>query len=464
MDGQALDKNPIELTAVEAAELIRAGTFTSEQFVQACLDRVGQVDDKIEAWAYLDGEFALKQAKEADLARTEGRAMGPLHGVPVAIKDIIDTHDMPTEDGTVLHKGEQPIRDATVVALLRQAGAVIMGKTVTTELAVYSPGKTKNPHDPARTPGGSSSGSAAVVASSMAPLAVGTQTNGSVIRPAAYCGVVGYKPTYGSISRTGILRQSRPLDQVGLMARNVPDAALIAEQVIAHDEFDPATRPRPRPRLLEVALSEPPVPPRLAFVKTPVWDQADETTHEAFAELVAHVNEAVTADTRRINEVTGEAVVEIELPPLFAEAHGWHKTVMEADLAKSFALEYDTGKDKLSKVLVEMLERGQKVLAVDYNRAIEGIDVLNALLGGIFTEFDAILTPAATGIAPVGLSSTGSPTFCTIWTFCGTPAITLPILQGENGMPLGVQLVGPKGDDARLLRTAHWLMEISGNG
>ena len=371
---------------------------------------------------------------------------------------------MPTEDGTVLHKGEQPLRDSTVVALLRQAGAVIMGKTVTTELAVYSPGKTRNPHDPGRTPGGSSSGSAAAVAAHMAPLAVGTQTNGSTIRPAAYCGVVGYKPTYGLISRNGILQQSRPLDQVGVMARTVEDAALIAEQIIAYDEYDAAMRPRSRPRLLEAAASEPPVTPRLAFVKTPIWDQADETTHAAFAELIEHINE-VAGESAPQGIAAAESVVqEMELPPLFAAVHGWHKAILEADLAKSFAREYDTGKDKLSKVLVEMIERGQKVLAVDYNRAIEGIDVLNALLGGVFTECDAILTPATAGVAPAGLESTGSPAFCTIWTLCGTPAITLPLMQGENGMPLGVQLVGPRGDDARLLRTARWLTVIVNRG
>jgi Asp-tRNA(Asn)/Glu-tRNA(Gln) amidotransferase A subunit family amidase len=464
MDGQPLDKSPIEMSAAEAAEAIRAGTVKSEQLVRACIDRIAQVDDKIEAWAYFDPEYALKQAKEADLAVLEGKPTGPLHGVPVGIKDIFDTHDMPTEDGTVLHAGEQPLHDATAVALLRQAGAVIMGKTVTTELAVYGPGKTRNPHNPEHTPGGSSSGSAAAVAAHMVPLAIGSQTNGSVIRPAAYCGVVGFKPTHGLISRNRVLQISRPLDTVGVFARDVGDAALIAEQMIGYDEFDPDTRPRARPRLSEVAASEPPVTPRLAFVKTPIWDRAEATTKEAFAELVEHINEFAAAAESRATGLTEEAVQEMELPPLFDEALGWHTTIMEADLAKSYAKEYQTGKDKLSKTLSEMIERGQKVLAVDYNRAVDGIGLLNSLLPAIFSQCDAILTPATAGVAPAGLASTGSPAFCTIWTLCGTPAVTVPIMQGEDGLPLGVQLVGPKGDDARLLRTARWLVDIVNKG
>jgi Asp-tRNA(Asn)/Glu-tRNA(Gln) amidotransferase A subunit family amidase len=203
----------VHITASQAAEAIRAGKMTSEELVGACLDHIAAIEDRIGAWAHLDPDLALQQARDADLARQEGRALGPLHGVPVGVKDIFETTDMPTEDGTVLHAGRHPGQDATAVALLREAGAVIMGKTVTNELAVYAPGKTRNPHDPERTPGGSSSGSAAAVAACMVPLAVGTQTNGSIIRPASYCGVVGYKPTHGLISRHGVLQQSRLLDQ-----------------------------------------------------------------------------------------------------------------------------------------------------------------------------------------------------------------------------------------------------------
>jgi Asp-tRNA(Asn)/Glu-tRNA(Gln) amidotransferase A subunit family amidase len=362
--------------------------------------------------------------------------------VPVGVKDIMDTADMPTCYGSAIHAGNRPVRDAACVAALRAAGAVIMGKTVTTELAVYSPGKTRNPHDPARTPGGSSSGSAAAVASYMAPLCIGTQTNGSVIRPAAYCGVFGFKPTHGLISRHRILQQSRPLDQVGVFARSVEDAALLADSLIGFDAHDPDTRPSAAPKLLATASEDPPMDPQIAFVRTPVWDQAEETTHEAFAELVEHLDGSVE---------------EVELPSQFDDAVALHRTIMEADLARSFEQEYARGKDRLSAILCEMIERGRKALAMDYNEAVSRIGALNVLLDAVFHKYDAILTPATTGEAPAGIESTGSPVFCTLWTLCGVPAITLPLMTGPAGLPLGVQLVGARGDDARLLRTGRWL-------
>ena len=438
-----MDMDITLISATEASEAIRAGRMTSEGLVSACLERIAAIEDGIGAWAYLDADHALKQACEADRIQQEGQTLGPLHGIPVGVKDIFDTGDMPTEDGTVLHAGRQPQEDATAVALLREAGAVILGKTVTTELAVYAPGKTRNPHDLERTPGGSSSGSAAAVAAGMVPLAIGTQTNGSVIRPASYCGVYGYKPSYGRISRHRVLQQSRPLDQVGVFARTIEDAALIAQQIMVFDDRDPDTQLRARPALIETVAAEPPFNPRLAFVKTPVWDQAETDTKEAVSELVAHL---------------GENAGEVDLSDLFNGAVEQHRTIMEADLARSFEQEYASGKDKLSSILREMIERGQKVLAVDYNRAVSRIPEFNRAFDKVFDWHDAILTPATTGEAPVGLESTGSPIFCTIWTLCGMPAITLPILQGSHGLPVGVQLVGSKGDDARLLRTARWLV------
>ena len=439
--------NPAPIGATEAAAAIRAGTVTSEELVGACLNHIKALEEKLGVWAFLDPEHALNQARAADQAQREGRTLGPLHGIPVGVKDTFDTRDMPTEDGTVLHAGRNPGEDATAVTRLREAGAIILGKTVTTELAVYAPGKTRNPHDPERTPGGSSSGSAAAVAAGMVPLAIGSQTNGSVIRPAAYCGVYGYKPTFGLISRHRVLQQSRPLDQIGVFARTIEDTALIAEAIIGFDESDPDTRLRARPALVATLSEEPPVQPRLAFVKTPMWDQADSDTQEAFAELAAHL---------------GEKVGEATLPDIFNDAVGLHRTIMEADLARSYEREYQSGRDKLSSILQEMIERGQKVSAVDYNNAVSQIPVFNQALEGVFEWHDAILTPAATGEAPVGLESTGSPIFCTLWTLCGMPAITLPILQGSHGMPMGVQLVGPRGDDARLLRTARWLVNLVG--
>ena len=247
------------LSASDGARAIREGSISSEQLVEACLGRIHAAEPEVQAWQFLDPEHALAQARARNLDRMEGRPTGPLHGVPVGIKDIIDTADMPTEDGTVLHAGRTPDRDATVVSMLRAAGAVIMGKTVTTECATYTPGKTRNPHNPEHTPGGSSSGSAAAVAAGMVPLAIGSQTNGSVIRPAAYCGVFGFKPTHGLISRHGILKLSRTLDHVGMFARTLEDIALLAEQLTGYDERDPDTRPRARIPFVQTAAEEPPL-------------------------------------------------------------------------------------------------------------------------------------------------------------------------------------------------------------
>jgi Asp-tRNA(Asn)/Glu-tRNA(Gln) amidotransferase A subunit family amidase len=431
------------LSASEAARLIRDGVINSEQFVEACLVRIREVDGQVQAWTFLDPDHALAQARAADAWRSEGRATGPLHGVPVGVKDIFDTADMPTENGSVLYAGRTPSRDAAAVAMLRAAGAVIMGKTVTTEFAYFSPGKTRNPHNPEHTPGGSSSGSAAAVAAEMVPLALGSQTNGSTIRPAAYCGVIGFKPTHGLISRHGILPLSRTLDHVGLFARTIEDIALLAEQLIGQDEKDPDTRPRARIPFVAVAAEEPPLPPMFAFVKTPYWERVDEDTKEGFAELI---------------EQLGEQVEEIELLPSAIDAWQLHRTIMEAEMAANLEREWDKGRDRLSEQLRAQLERGRNVRAIDYQRALSRIAPIHEGFVELFEQrYDAILTPAATGAAPRGLSSTGDPVFCTLWTLCGMPAISLPLLQSASGLPIGVQLVGPRDGDARLLRTARWL-------
>lgn len=437
---------PCELDATAVAAAIRRGEITSEEAVRSCLERINAVDGAIQAWAHLDAELALGQARDADVARREGKPLGPLHGVPVALKDIFDTKDLPTEDGTVLHSGRRPILDSTPTALLRASGAVVLGKTVTTELATFSPGKTRNPHNPEHTPGGSSSGSAAAVASHMVPLALGSQTAGSTIRPASFCGIVGYKPTFGRISRHGVLLLSRALDHVGLFGRTVADVALLAGPLMAFDAKDPDMQPRAVPDFVGTAGEEPPVTPRLAFVKGAGWDEASEDVHGAFAELV---------------ETLGANVVEIALPEAFSGAIAWHRTIMNADLAHNLVKEYERGKDKLSARLCEMIEDGQRVRAVDYNDAVERAGVLNVLLDQVFKSFDAILTPAALGEAPAGLGATGSPIFCATWTLLGTPALSLPLFTGSNGLPIGAQLVGSRGDDARLMRVANWLCGIA---
>lgn len=430
--------------ATEQAADIAAGSLRSLDLVRGYLERIAAEGEAVRAWAYLDPDYALRQAQERDDQRGLGRPLGPLHGVPVGLKDIIDTADMPTENGTPLDAGRRPRQDATLVSRLRGAGAVIMGKTVSTELAFYAPGKTHNPHDPNRTPGGSSSGSAAAVAAGQVPLAVGTQTNGSVIRPASFCGVVGYKPSHGTISRQGLLSQSPPLDTVGVFAQSVEDAALLVDVIAGHDPADSATRPMAHPRLLKTARSMPPVKPSFALVKGPTWDAADADTKDGIAEL---------------SDFLGDACDEVPLPSAFDRAHDLQRVLMMAGFAKNLAPYYEKGRDQLSDVMRAAIEEGRRILAVDYALAEEWIDVLNGGLAEIFERYDAILTPSAVGEAPEGLDATGDPTFCTLWTLCGTPAITLPLLQGSSGLPIGVQMVAGRGDDARLLRSARWLMD-----
>jgi Asp-tRNA(Asn)/Glu-tRNA(Gln) amidotransferase A subunit family amidase len=437
------------LTASDAARLIHEGALTSEDLVQACLARIRELEPKVQAWTFLDEEHALGQARAADELRRSGEAVGPLCGIPVGIKDIIDTSDMPTENGTVLHSGRAPREDAAVVAKLRAAGAVILGKTVTTECAYFHPGKTRNPHNPEYTPGGSSSGSAAAVAGGMVPLALGTQTNGSVIRPAAFCGVYGFKPSHGLIPRTGILPLSRTLDHVGVFARSLEDVALIAEVLVGYDQGDPDTRPRAQVPFRAVCAEDPPIPPLLAFIKTPHWDKVEAGTKEAFAELA---------------EALGDRMEEVELFSSAADTWAVHKTIMEAEMASNLEREWTRGRDKLSQALRALIERGRELRAVDYQAALRAIGPVADSLDELFMErYDAILTPSAPGTAPKGLSATGDPAFCTPWTLCGVPSISLPLMRGENGLPLGVQLVGRRGFDARLLRTARWLVARIGS-
>jgi Asp-tRNA(Asn)/Glu-tRNA(Gln) amidotransferase A subunit family amidase len=427
----------------EAAEHVREGRITSAELVQDCLTQIDKLEPAVQAWTFIDPGHALDQARALDQDRAAGKPIGPLHGVPIGIKDIFDTSDYGTELGSPLWAGRTPRRDSAAVARLRAAGAVIMGKTVTTEYAYFHPGKTRNPHDPERTPGGSSSGSAAAVAAHMVPGAIGSQTNGSVIRPAAFCGVVGFKPTHGLIPRTGALLLSRTLDHVGTFTRTVEDAALLAETLAGFDRDDPDTRPVARPPFAAVAASEPPLPPRFAFVRSPVWDQAEPVTREAFDELAASL---------------GETVTEVELGPSYGSAVDFHRTIMEAEMAFNLHRDYQKGGDQLSAPLRKLIERGRSFSAVDYLAAVGGIAPLNEAIGSIFDEYDAILTPAAPGEAPRGLGATGNPVFSTLWTYLGTPAVTLPIMQSEAGMPLGVQLVGRRDNDARLLRSARWLV------
>jgi Asp-tRNA(Asn)/Glu-tRNA(Gln) amidotransferase A subunit family amidase len=429
-----------ELTAVEAARRIASGELRATELAAALIARIAAREPEVQAFVYFDADYLMNQARDADLARELGRPLGPLHGVPIALKDIIDSADMPTEHGSPLFEGRRPTNDARVTALLREAGAIILGKTVTAELAVLHPGKTRNPHDPARTPGGSSSGSAAAVGAMMAPAALGTQTNGSVIRPASFCGVYGYKPTFGLVSRHGVLEEAPSLDCVGAFARSIEDLALIADCISAYDERDPAMRPRSRSQLSRVAMSEPPLPPIFGFVKSPVWDRARADSKEAFAELA---------------EALGAQCEEVELSTQYQQAIEWHRVVMLGELARSYGPLYDRG-GGMSNTLRGLIEEGRRFMAVDYLNARRGQDVFYGAFAELFERYDAIVTPAATGPAPLGLDATGDPIFSTLWSYMGVPCLSLPLLE-VDGLPLGVQLVGPRLDDARLMRSARWL-------
>ncbi len=436
---------PSDLTSLSAAQLaeaIRTGECTSQGAVAACLEVIAKREPGVEAWTFLDPAYAMQQAHRADVMRGTGQPTGPLHGVPVGIKDVIDTADMPTENGSPVFAGRRPMQDAAVVTRLREAGAVILGKTVTTEMAVYHPGKTRNPRNREHTPGGSSSGSAAAVGANMVPLALGTQTNGSVVRPASFCGVFGLKPSFGLISRSGVLTQSPPLDTPGVFARSLEDLALAADVLGAFDPADIWMYPRSKGSHSDMVRTEPPLPPLVAFMKTPFWDRADHGTQEAFGEL---------------REALGGNCEEIELPPVFAASETWHRQIMYADLARHFGPIIESSGDALSARLRGMVEEGFGVTAVEYNRARDQAELLYGVLAEYLQRYVAIITPSAAGPAPRGIEATGDPIFCTPWTYLGVPAMSLPLLEIDD-MPVGVQLVGARRDDARLLRTARWLV------
>ena len=432
------------LTATEATAEIARGAISSQDYTRACLDQIATIENEVQAFTHLDPEHALAQARVLDERKAAGLTLGPLHGVPVAIKDIFDTADYPTECGSPILTGRRPFRDATAVSRLRDAGAVIIGKTVTTEFAYFSPGKTRNPHDLTRTPGGSSSGSAAAVAAGMVPLAIGSQTNGSMIRPAAFCGVFGVKPSHGLISRAGALTLSRTLDHVGAFARSLPDLALILDVLAGHDPLDADTRPRANPDFHAFAGEMPPLKPRFAFVRTPIWDKADAQTRIVFEQLA---------------EQLGEFCFTLDLPERFAGAWDSLRAIMAVEMAHNLGAVVERGGDAASKVLRDFLAEGHDVKATRYLAAIDEARALATELADIFQHCHAIITPTAAGVAPKGLQTTGNPAFCSLWTLTGLPALSLPLLTGEEDLPLGLQLVGAPGDDARLLRTANWLID-----
>jgi Asp-tRNA(Asn)/Glu-tRNA(Gln) amidotransferase A subunit family amidase len=415
------------LSAREAARQIAEHRITAEELTAGYVERIEAREAVVGAWQYFDREAALATACRRDAEPPRG----PLHGIPIAVKDLIDTVDMPTAYGSEIYRGHRPSADASCVALARAAGAIVLGKTVTTEFATFTPGKTANPRNPAHTPGGSSSGSAAAVADGMAPLAFGTQTAGSVIRPGAYCGCVAYKPSFGLINRAGVKPLADSLDTVGVFARSVEDAAFFAG-VLGE-----------RPVLRHLRL--PQQPPRYGLYRTPVWDQAEPAT-------------AAALDVARAAlERTGAMVSELPIAPEHQGLTEAQDTVMWFESVRALAFERIEHSAELSPRLAQLIDTGMAIGADVYDRAITLSAAARAGLDAFFGECDAIVVPAAPGEAPAGLGNTGDPVFNRMWTLLGVPCVALPARWADNRFPTGVQLVGRRHDDARLMTCAAFL-------
>lgn len=419
------------LTAVELAAGMASGVLSAQRVAREHLDRIAEREPSVGAWVHLDPDYIMNQARELDRAAVRG----PLHGVPVAIKDIIATADMPTEYGSPIYRHHRPPWDAACVAALRAAGAIIFGKTVTTEFATSYAGKTVNPHDPTRTPGGSSSGSAAAVADFMVPFALGTQTGGSVIRPASFCGVVGYKPSFAAINRHGVKPLSESLDTVGVMARSVADAALLVSVVTGRQAWA---------RLQQVDA------PRIGVWRTPTWEQA---APETIAALEGGI---------RTFEERGARVEDVDVAPIFAQADSAHHDIEHFEMTRALAFEAREHADRLSAVLKGRLAQGTQCAPERYDNGLAVAAECRRALSQVFGHYDVLLAPSAIGEAPKGLTSTGNALFNRIWTLFGGPAITIPAARGPNGLPVGIQIIGAMGADIKALAVSAWAMRALG--
>ena len=433
--------NLYTLNVEQIANQIKEGKISSREVCEIFIERINKFEKDIKAWAHFDKKLLLSKADEADEHRKSGKPMGSLHGVPVAVKDIIGTFDMPTECGTVLRKGAKS-QNAEIIDLLISAGAIVMGKTTTSELAYLGPPATRNPHDYTRTPGGSSSGSAAVIASYMAPLSIGSQTGGSIIRPASFCGVVGYKPSYGLISRNGVLRTSNKLDHIGVFGKTVEDVALLAKVLIKKDSYDEATIHFSSENMLEECKKGPLYDPKFIFYKTDAWKIIDKKSRDAFEYFIKSFRKNIEI---------------FDTPSYFKDINKYHQIIHETDLANNFGLYFKKYKKKLSKYMQDAIIKGNKHSAKDYAEAIDFMKRSYDSYEEVFEDYHGVLTPSSPGVAPKGLKSTGTAEFNKVWSYLGTPCISLPLLQGENNMPLGVQLVGARYDDHRFLGVANWL-------
>ena len=434
--------NIFSLSTNELVAKMREGQISSVEVCKAYITRIDKFEKDVKAWNFFDKKILLEKAEEADEYRKSGKPLGLLHGLPIAVKDIFGTIDMPTECGTVFRKKMSASQDSEVVNLLKNAGAIIMGKTVTAELAFIHPGKTTNPHDYSRTPGGSSSGSAAAIASQMAPLSIGSQTGGSIIRPASYCGVVGYKPSYGLISRSGVLKTSEKLDTIGVFGKSVEDVALLAKTLIKKDIYDKSTVHFAADNMLEECKKGPIFEPKFIFYKTDNWKNIHKESKDAFDFFIKKFQKNIEV---------------FETPSYFKDIPRYHQVIHETDLANNFQPYYKKDKKKLSKEMRDAIERGMKYSAFEYANAIDFMKQSYESYKEVFEDYHGVITPASSGVADKGLKSTGSADFQKIWTYLGLPAISLPLLTGENNLPLGVQLIGNKLDDLRFLGIANWL-------
>lgn len=437
-------KDSYKLTASEALATIASGRLSSVELVKSCLARIAETDGTIKAWAFLDGDAALAQAAECDRIRIAGLATGLLHGIPVGLKDIIDTAKMPTQRGTPIFEGRQTDHVARLVELLREAGAVIMGKTVTTELAFVHANETRNPHNPNHSPGGSSSGSAAAVAAQHVPLAIGTQTNGSVIRPASFCGTFGFKPTRGVISRDGILQTSVSLDQVGCFGRSLADVALLTDAIGGYDQRDAVSFARPRPNMSAGVAADAPVTPALAWFDLPFNDRLSEDARGGIDSVL---------------EILGPSVEKMAAADTLSDLVGVQACIHEYEIARHQADVFDGNWDQISDTLKPVITRARTITKTQYDDAIAVKASAEAFFKAFFIDYDAIIAPSAAGEAPHFGKGTGDPIFCTLWTLAGLPCVSLPLLVGETGLPIGLQLIGPAEKDDRLLRTAGWLQK-----
>ena len=430
------------LSLEELAKKIKDAEFTSVEVCEKYIERINKFEKDVKAWAHFDKKVLLEKATEADDHRRSGKPVGLLHGVPIAVKDIIGTVDMPTECGTVIRKGKSYSQNAEIIDLLHASGAIVMGKTATSELAYLGPPATTNPHDKNRTPGGSSSGSAASVASFMAPASIGSQTGGSVIRPASYCGVVGYKPSYGLISRNGVLRTSYSLDQIGMFGRKVEDVAMLAKVLIKKDKYDAATIHYSTENILTETKKGPIFEPKFIFYKTDHWKIIDKKSRESFEYFIKSFKKNIEI---------------FDTPSYFKDIHKYHQIIHETDLANNFSVYFKKFKKKLSKYMQDAISNGNKYTAKEYAEAIDFMKRSYESYEEVFEDYHGVLSPSSPGVAPKGLKSTGTAEFNKVWSYLGTPCISLPLLEGENNLPLGVQLIGNKYDDHRFLGVANWL-------